>query len=363
MMLYSFGLREINFALDHYAVVALLLGIIIWAFGWKLYKLALALSGFVLCAAVCYFFSRGDFAAALIGGLIGAILAVALVYVVVFFLGMLVSVFISAGLVGVNAPAIIYLIFAIIMGIVFVCIFKFIIMVITSFVGSTLMVAGFVRLAATDMNESRMLGSIILLTFIGVIFQYAVLGEPKLAGDKAPAAEPAPTSSAVGSAPVAETQGRQLSARASADPPPARAAPPSPRLHTSAPESAPSSAGLTPAPRGTSLISRPEYLEVIEGLPEREIRFRCPAGAGTVEYQIGRGGGSWDKIALNAQSVSDKHATIQFLPGVNLVINHSEAGLTRVNGIDIPSNMAFVIRSGDNIQFGGVKCILRGCNP
>jgi hypothetical protein len=138
-------------------IFLILLGVVQCFLGYKLFKLILGISGFIIGGAlvgtISYAFTPDEslaIFAGLFGGIIGALLLLALYYVGVFligaFLGCILTSFLYAG-VGSNPEPGVILVVAVIAGVVALVFQKIMIIVSTSFGGSWLVVTGIAGLA------------------------------------------------------------------------------------------------------------------------------------------------------------------------------------------------------------------------
>jgi hypothetical protein len=181
MLMIEYG--HLNQLIYSYPLVALVVGLVIWVFGWKVYKAFIVVVGALVGALVAYQYTwalDGIFRLiiAIAGGLVGAVLALFALYVMVFLFG----VYVGAGVATIYLGAeqwIINLGIGVIVGIVFILLFKFMVVLSTSLTGSYMAVYSIVLLLRFDLSRLWLQIAIVAATVVGVIVQYSVWGSPK----------------------------------------------------------------------------------------------------------------------------------------------------------------------------------------
>jgi hypothetical protein len=169
-------------------IVGIVLGIIECFFGYRIFKVILAITGFIVGAALggvlAYSSSQSQavvLLAALVGGIIGAVLAYTLYAVGVFLIGALVGAvlgYMLFGLVHSSPQPVVIVIIAVIVGIVAVILQRLMIIVSTAFGGAWGVVSGLVSLTTGAVSPLAPGGLSALRggTLWGIILGWLVLG-------------------------------------------------------------------------------------------------------------------------------------------------------------------------------------------
>ena len=164
-------------------LVALLVGLVVWVLGWKIYKAFIIVAGsFVGAMVLPQFFYDKDpmlfLILTLAGAIIGGLLAVLAMYAGLFALGVYAGLGISNYFLGFDSYYI-SLFVGVIVGILFVVFFKFAVVYVTSFVGAYLIVTSGVLLLNLWMNPLWQHLLIFVLAVVGIVLQYKVWGVPE----------------------------------------------------------------------------------------------------------------------------------------------------------------------------------------
>jgi len=186
------------------SIAAILFGLFICFFGYRIFRLVLAVAGFIIgasfIAGVGFTLTEGKeilviVIAGLAGGLIAAVILLFLYSVGVFLLGALFGVVILSGtfvIMDINTSPLIYIVPALLGGIVALLLQKFMIILITSFTGAWIAVIGTLYVINTDFNPFtpefinniseietyRIVLSWIALGGLGFIIQYLIFPKP-----------------------------------------------------------------------------------------------------------------------------------------------------------------------------------------
>lgn len=183
-----------------FSIITILLGILICFFGYRIFRLVLAVAGFIIgasfIAGVGFTLTEGNqilviVIAGIAGGLITAVILLFLYSAGVFVLGSLFGVVIFSGMVAIsniNIDPLVYILPAILSGIVALILQKFMIVLITSFAGAWIAVISTFYLINSDFNPLnpdfinniseietyRIALSLIALGGLGFITQYLI---------------------------------------------------------------------------------------------------------------------------------------------------------------------------------------------
>jgi hypothetical protein len=178
------------------AVLGIVLGAIECFFGYRIFKIILGITGFLVGAFLGVILASASsqsqvivLLAGLVGGIVGAVLAVVFYFIGIFLIGAVVGAvlgYVLFGLISTNPQSVVILILAVIAGIVAVIFQKFMIIVSTAFGGAWGVVSGVASLAglaigaldpqALSYLRPRTLYPLILcwlaLGLVGVVVQY-----------------------------------------------------------------------------------------------------------------------------------------------------------------------------------------------
>lgn len=374
------------------AALLLVIGALVWGFGWKIYKLFIALMGGALCGGIAHAASGGQVGPALLWAIVGGILALLLMYVFVFLIGFATGAGISFLLAtaGSRFPRTdlipMHLIFGLIMGIIFIVAFKFIIVLMTSLQGSDLLISGSILLFEIRMSFDVYIALLILLTIAGIIFQYYKWGAPgddllkknKGADGGAPVETPppavqTPAPAAAMAQPAAPIREYHVPAAAPVYPQPVREAVARPVEYATPPPPAPAAPAQTPVwqpppplppptpqiryappPPAQASASAQPWLEPVQG-GGYPIRLAVPTGRHSARYRIGReGDGTAASIVLADGTVSRSQALFDIEGNSVAITNLSATNPTRVNGYPIPDGTTWLLNEGDRVEFGAL---------
>lgn len=165
-----------------YPIIALLVGLAIWIFGWKIFNIFIIAAGAVFGAVllpqlVQYHDANLTLVLVITGGILGAVLSFFAMFAIVFLYGMFLGIGISTYYLGIHSQ-LIGLVIGVALGVVFVLLYKFMVVFITSVTGSYLIAHSL--LAMTRINVTYLLLQVVVavLTVIGIILQYSVWGMP-----------------------------------------------------------------------------------------------------------------------------------------------------------------------------------------
>ena len=165
-----------------YPLLALLVGIVIWVFGWKIYKAFIVVAGALIGATLAYQYAVVNdqvlrLLLTIAGGAVGAFTAIFALYFMVFLFGVYSGAGIAALYLGSDA-FLISLAFGLVVGILLVLLFKFTVVLMTAFSGAFLIVNSLVQILNMNMHTVSIQLAILGLTAIGVFMQYQVWGQP-----------------------------------------------------------------------------------------------------------------------------------------------------------------------------------------
>ncbi len=182
------------------SIIAILFGLLICFFGYKIFRLVLAILGFIIgasfLAGVGFTLTDGNgiliiLIAGIAGGLVAAVILLFLYSAGVFLLGALFGIAIFSGslaITNINTDFLIYIIPAMLGGIIALLLQKFMIILITSFAGAWIAVIGTLYVINSDFNPFtpefinniseidtyRILLSLIALGGLGFVVQYII---------------------------------------------------------------------------------------------------------------------------------------------------------------------------------------------
>lgn len=165
-----------------YPIIALLIGLAIWIFGWKIFNIFIIIVGAVFGAVllpqlVQISDSNLTIVLAIVGGVLGAVLAFFAMFAIVFLYGLFVGIGISTYYLGIHSQ-LISLAIGLALGIVFVMLYKFMVVFITSMTGSYLMAHSLLAMTRIHITYLLLQVVVAVLTVIGIILQYSVWGMP-----------------------------------------------------------------------------------------------------------------------------------------------------------------------------------------
>ena len=194
-------------------LISLVIGFFICFFGFRIYRLIIALIGLIIGAIIGYFL--GAEAGAVLGGLIGALLMYALYKLGIFLIGMILGA-LTGGILSVLSGSIapepsLLIIFAIIGGVVVLFIEKAIVIIFTAFFGALRITDGLLMLFQPDRFAGNYLNlgfnpefaylmmlGIFVFFILGILYQYGVIGnflkplEPGVGSGASAAPKPPP---------------------------------------------------------------------------------------------------------------------------------------------------------------------------
>lgn len=183
------------------------MGLLICFFGYRIFRLVLAIAGFIIgasfVAGVAYTLTNGNdliviLIAALAGGIISALVLIFLYSAGVFILGALFGIILFSGVLvisNINTNPFLYIVPALMGGVMAIFLQKFTVVLITSFIGAWVAVIGALYVINTDFNPFtpefinniseietyRIVLSWIALSVLGFIVQYLIF--PKKNGN------------------------------------------------------------------------------------------------------------------------------------------------------------------------------------
>lgn len=186
---------------------AIIFGILYCFAGYRLFRFFIALSGFVVGAAVggavAYAATRGDggpvMAAGLVAGMLGAALALALHYLGVFLVGAGAGALLAVGVMkvsGASAEPIALVLVGVFSGLFAIALEKFMVIVLTSLAGSYAIVAGAIILVPQAFANKPVffLAGWVVIAVLGMAVQYGTA--PNVEEPSEPASAPIPSPSA-----------------------------------------------------------------------------------------------------------------------------------------------------------------------
>lgn len=166
----------------NYPLLALLVGVVVWVFGWKIYKAFIVVAGALIGATLAYQYAIVNdqvlqLLLTIAGGAVGALTAIFALYFMIFLFGVYTGAGIAALYLGSDA-FLISLAFGFVVGIVLVLLFKFTVVLMTAFSGSFLIVNSMVQILDVNAHTLVVQLSILGLTAVGVLLQYRIWGQP-----------------------------------------------------------------------------------------------------------------------------------------------------------------------------------------
>ena len=175
-------IHNIQDLIVRFPIVTLLLGLLIWLFGWKIYRIFVVVAGALVGAFLVqsYTWSLGQWEQLLItiaGGVVGALLAFFVLYAGIFLVGLYVGSEVSAYYLS-SANYAINLIIGAVVGILFIVLFKFMIILMTSFSGSYVAISSLLNITDLWINEVVFQLLVLAATVLGIFYQYKLWGEP-----------------------------------------------------------------------------------------------------------------------------------------------------------------------------------------
>lgn len=165
-----------------YPLLALLVGIVVWVFGWKIYQAFIVVAGALIGATLAYQYAVVNdpvlhLILTIAGGAVGAFTAIFALYFMIFLFGVYAGAGIAALYLGSDA-FLISLAFGLVVGILLVLLFKFTVVLMTAFSGAFLIVNSLVQILDISTHALVVQLGILALTAIGVLLQYRVWGQP-----------------------------------------------------------------------------------------------------------------------------------------------------------------------------------------
>jgi len=168
-----------------FPVVALLLGLVIWLFGWRISKFFVLVAGVFIGANLALRFSYlqmlqsiPEVVLMVLGGVIGGVLAFTALYIMFFFIGVTIGFEIMAAYVQQHIE-VLGLLFGVALGMAFVILYNIAIVVATSFVGATLMLDATILITSISLNPLLYAVALVVLTAVGIGLQYKLWGSPQ----------------------------------------------------------------------------------------------------------------------------------------------------------------------------------------
>lgn len=177
------GASSIFRLIYEYPAITLAAGVLIWLLGWKIYKGFIIVSGAFIGAFMAYRFSHlvslPDWMLMLAGALLGAALALFAVQIAFFFLGVALGYDIVYRFAGQHVE-VLGLFIGIALGLAFIVLFSYFIVIATSYTGSLLILYSSMVLLGFSLSLLLREIALLLLTVVGVVMQYSLWGKPRI---------------------------------------------------------------------------------------------------------------------------------------------------------------------------------------
>ncbi len=174
------------------AAIVIIFGVLFCFFGYRLFKVILAIVGFifgfVLTAGILYKFTNLTLISGLVGivgGLIFAVLAFYLYFIGIFILGAYLGIVVwsvISSVTGIVLPFWVAIVLAVLLGVLALVFQKFMIIVTTAFIGAYLIVVTLVTVMKFDASVIPYVNAVgwLILGFLGIFVQYRLTAKKKL---------------------------------------------------------------------------------------------------------------------------------------------------------------------------------------